>query len=71
MEALVINKDIKIIEFEKNKQYIILDVNSGSIHLFDAIAKNVLEKYIGGQASSIIEGDEKDTQELPKKLIKA
>ncbi|AMP21052.1 hypothetical protein AZF37_07645 [endosymbiont 'TC1' of Trimyema compressum] len=56
----MINKDIKIIEFEKNKQYIILDVNSGSIHLFDAVAKNALEKYIGGKASSIIEDDEKE-----------
>lgn len=60
MEAPVINKDIKIIEFIENQQYIILDVNSGSIHLFDTTAKNTLEKYIRGQASSIIEDDEKE-----------
>lgn len=40
-------KDIKIIE--KNGMNIILDVNSGSIHIFDDISKATLIKYINGE----------------------
>lgn len=78
-------KDIKIIE--KNGMNIVLDVNSGSIHIFDEISKNTLIKYIDG--INIVEAEEllilddlkslinegsllsKDSGELPKLVNKS
>lgn len=78
-------KDIKIIE--KNGMNIILDVNSGSIHIFDELSKNTLKKYVNNE--DIIDIDElnafeeintlinegsllsKDSGELPKAVNKS
>ncbi len=58
-------KDIKIIE--KNGMNIILDVNSGSIHIFDDISKETLLKYIDGL--EILRIDELNALDEIKALI--
>lgn len=79
----MIDKDIKIIELKKN-EHLVLDVNSGSIHIFDDISKNSLIKYLNGQQEMdltekealseikelIAEGSllSKDNGELPKNV---
>ena len=44
----MIDKDIKIIELGEN-EHLVLDVNSGSIHVFDDVSKHSLIKYLKGQ----------------------
>lgn len=57
-------KDIKIIE--RGDMNIILDVNSGSIHMFDDLGKDVLVKYINDEE---IAEDELEVLEEIKALI--
>lgn len=65
----MIDKDIKILNIDEDIN-LVLDVNSGSIHIFDDISKNTFIKYLNDETIDDNNADEIESLREIRELIK-